>query len=113
MSTYMQIDIRLAPFYATPFERRFPHLAKLLRQMSYGGVVEKEMSLYEMTDILDSIARNPYAPSDIRNGLSPYVERIMAIKDTARGHLLARRLNDLDQELYRMEDVFEDLERAL
>jgi len=113
MSRYMQIDIRLIPFYESPFNKSFPHIADLLRRMSYGEAMEKGISLYEMADILDSIARNPYTPSDIRNGLSPYVERIMAVKDTARGHLLARRLNDLDQELYRMEDVFENLERAL
>lgn len=113
MSKYMQIDIRLIPFYESPFEKRFPRLAILLRRMSYGSAVEKEISLYEMADILDAIVGNPDAPSDIRNAVAPYAERIMESKEIARGHLLARRLNDLDQELYRMEDVFEDLERSL
>lgn len=113
MSKYMQIDIRLVPFYETPFARQFPQVANLLKRVSYGEVVEKEISLYEMADVLDSIAVNPYTPSDIRSAMSPYVARLMGIKETARGHLLARRLNDLDQELYRMEDVFEDLERSL
>jgi len=113
MSKYMQIDIRLIPFYEGSLDTCFPRIANLLKRMSYGGVVEKEISLYEMADILDTIARHPYTPPDIRNALSPHMERIMAVKEAARGHLLARRLNDLDQELYRMEDGFDDLERSL
>lgn len=113
MSKYMQIDIRLIPFYERRFKNQFPNIAHLLTQMSYAELVEKEASLYEMADVLETIAENPDTPSDIRDAVSPYAERIMGLKEVARDHLLARRLNDLDQELYRMEDLFEDLERAL
>ncbi|MFO7600312.1 MAG: hypothetical protein R6X27_10955 [Candidatus Desulfacyla sp.] len=113
MSKYMQIDIRLIPFYEKRFEKRFPNIAKLLTQRSYTELVEKGVSIYEMADTLETVAENPDTPSDLKDAISPYVEKMMQLKEVAREHLLARRLNELDQALYRMEDVFEDLEGAL
>jgi len=113
MSKYMQIDIRLIPFYENRFEKSFPHIAKLLTQRSYRELVEKGISLYEIADTLETIAESPNTPSDLRNAISPFVEKLMSLKEVARDYLLARRLNELDQALYRMEDVFEDLEGAL
>jgi len=113
MSKYMQIDIRVVPFYEKPFEKRFPNIAALLRRASRKELVEKGISFYEMADTLETVAENPDAPSDLKDAISPYVEKMMQLKEVAREHLLARRLNELDQALYRMEDVFEDLEGAL
>ncbi len=113
MSKYMQIDIRVIPFYEKRFEKRFPNIVDLLRRMSHKEVVEKEISFYEMADHLETIADNPDTPSDIREKLAPPVKKIMELKEIAREHLLARRLNELDQALYRMEDAFEDLEAAM
>lgn len=113
MSKFMQIDIRVIPFYEKRFEKQFPHIADLLRRMFHKEFVEKEVSFYEMADALEAILDSPDTPSALRDTISPYVKRIMGLKAVARELLLARRLNELDQELYQMEDVFEDLEGAL
>ena len=113
MSKYMQIDIRIIPFYEKRFEKRFPNIAEMLRQVSYKEVVEKETSFYEMADSLEAIADSPDTPSGIRDKIGPYAEKIMGLKQIAREHLLSRRLNELDKVLYQMEDMFEDLEQAL
>ncbi|OQX64764.1 MAG: hypothetical protein B5M55_05490 [Desulfococcus sp. 4484_242] len=109
----MQIDIRLVPVYEKPFEKQFPRLADLLRRTGRQELVEKETSFYEMADALEMIAESPDTPSGIREAVSPHEQKIMAIKEIARDHLLARRLNEMDRELYRMEDAFEDLEASL
>jgi hypothetical protein len=113
MSKTMQIDVRIVPFYEGRFEKQFPHMADLLRRMAYKELVEKEVSLYDMADDLETIARSPHTPDEVKAVISPYVEEMMGVKEVAREHLLARRLNELDQALYRMEDIFEDLEGAL
>jgi len=113
MSQYMQIDIRVIPFYEKRFERRFPHIADLLRRMTYKELVEKEVSFYEMADALEAIVDSPDTPSRVKGRIAPFSEKIMRLKETAREYLLTRRLNELDQALYRMEDVFEELEQAL
>ena len=109
----MQIDIRIIPFYEKRFEKRFPNIAEMLRQVSYKEVAENEISFYEMADSLENIADSPETPSGIREEIGPYAEKIMGLKETARELLLARRLNELDKVLYQMEDMFEDLEQAL
>jgi len=113
MSKYMQIDIRVIPFYEKRFEKRFPNIADLLRRMSHKDLVEREVSLYEMADYLETITDNPHTPSDVRDQLGPYAAKIVALKEIAREHLLAKRLNELDQVLYQMEDQFADLEDIL
>jgi hypothetical protein len=113
MSRYMQIDIRIIPFYEGRFEKRFPRIADLLRQTSHKDLVEKEVSLYELTDYLETIAESPDTPSSIKEKLGPYVLKIMPLREVAREHLLARRLNELDRVLYLIEDAYEDLEDVL
>ena len=113
MSRFMQIDIRLIPFFETPFEKCFPNLASFLRQRGYHELVEKEPALYHLIDTLVTIAESPNTPPEGKRILRPYVERLEPLKEQAREHLLARHLNELDQLLYQIEDVFEELEGAL
>ncbi len=113
MSQFMQIDIRVMPFFEVPFEKRFPHLVELLRRLSYGEVIKKEPSFYALVDTIATISEHPDTPSELRDLISPYAGRLGKLKEQARDHLLARRLDELDQMLYRIEDQFEDLEGVL
>ena len=113
MSQFMQIDIRVIPFFEVPFEKRFPHLAELFRRLSYGEVLKKEPSFYELIDTIATISEHPDTPSELRDLISPYEAKLEKLKDQAREHLLARRLDELDQMLYRIEDQFEDMEGAI
>jgi hypothetical protein len=109
----MQIDIKLLPFYEKRFKTHFPKLANLLQTLSYAEPLEKELSLYSLVDVLQRILRDPKTPQDIQSKVAPHVQRLLPLRDEAREMLLARRLNALDQLLYRLEDEFEDMERVL
>ena len=113
MSQFMQIDIRVLPFFEVPFEKRFPHLVDLLRRFSYQEILKKEISFYDLVDTFVTISEHPDTPSDVREQMGPHVRKMETLKEEARDYLLARRLDDLDQTLYRIEDQFEDLEGAL
>jgi hypothetical protein len=113
MSQFMQIDIRVIPFFEVPFEKRFPRLVELLRRLNYGEVLKKEPSFYELIDTMATILDHPESPSEVKDLIGPYVTELEKLKDLAREHLLGRRLDELDQMLYRIEDQFEDLEGAL
>jgi len=113
MSQFMQIDIRVIPFFEVPFEKRFPHLVELFGRLSYGEVLKKEPSFYELIDTMATISEHPDTPSKLKDTVTPYVDKLKNLKEQAREHLLARRLDDLDKILYRIEDQFEDLEGAL
>ena len=113
MSKYMQIDIRLRPFYEKPLVKLFPKIAKLMSSMDYKEALEKEPSLYVLIDSLGSMLHDDMVPSDIKEKINPYVTKMKTLKETARELLLSRKLNELDQFLYQIEDQFLDLESSL
>ena len=113
MSRFMQIDIRLIPFYETPFSKAFSRLAALLREHDYTLPLERDISLYDLVDYLEDMLNEPRVAADVKDRIRPHVNRLRALKETAREQLLGRRLNDLDDFLYRMEDEFAELEKAL
>jgi hypothetical protein len=113
MSKYMQIDLRLLPFYEKRFRKLFPNISNLLMQLGYHELVETEISLYDLVDHLVTISRSPHTPSHLKETLSPHISTLLTRKRAAREHLLGRRLNELDKVLYELEDDFEELEEAL
>ena len=113
MSKYMQIDIRILPIYEKRFVKLFPNISNLLMQLGYHEVVENEISLYHLVDHLVTIGRSPNTPSHLKETLSPHTSTLLKIKQAAREHLLARRLNELDRVLYELEDAFDELEGEL
>jgi len=113
MSKYMQVDIRLRPFYEKPLVKVFPKISKLMSGMDYKEPLEKGPSLYVIVDSLVSMSRDPMVPSDIKEKINPYITKMKALKETARELLLLRKLNELDQCLYQIEDQFLDLESSL
>ena len=113
MSKFMQIDIRIIPFFEKPFEKIFPNIAELLQNSSYGEILKKGHSFYELVDTMVTIMEHPDTPKEVKEKIAPTVRKMYGLKETAREYLLARKLNDLDQVLYRIEDQFEDLEASL
>ena len=113
MSQYMQIDIRVVPFYEKPFVERFPNIADLLKRVSYPDPQTKEISFYSLVDNMVSMSRDPGVPSDVKESIGPFVQEMLSLKKMAREKLLSRDLNELDQLLYKIEDQFEELENSL
>lgn len=112
MSKYMQIDIRLVPFYEKGFKSHFPKLAKALENAEYLDSRDLGPSLYDLVDVLRRMNLDPQVPGPVKNRMRPFLEKLTALRDAAREALLARRLNELDHLLYRLEDEFEDLEKS-
>lgn len=113
MSRFMQIDVRVMPFYEKGFRGHFPKLAELFRSARVLEAQASEASLYALTDYVVSLSRDPLVPRERRERVAPHAERLLLLKSQARDHLLARRLNELDALLYLMEDAFEELEASL
>jgi hypothetical protein len=110
MSKYMQIDIRLLPVYgAGGLRNSFPHLFRLLEDSGYDLVIEKEPSLYEMVEVMIRIKNDPNIREGTKKVIIAKLDELIKVRDEAREALLARRLNELDRLLYRLEDLFGDL----
>ena len=115
MSRWMQIDIRLLPVYGPGGLRKvFPKIAAFLKECGYERSLEQEPSLYHLVEVLERVRKDPNVPSPEKGDLEAAgFDRLVAVRDEARLHLLARRLNELDRSLYVLEDLFQDLERDL
>jgi hypothetical protein len=110
MSKYMQIDIRLLPVYEEGgLKEAFPDLFNLLSDSGYDLVIEKEPSLYEMVEVMIRIKNDPHVREDSKKRIIRKLNELIKVRDQARESLLARRLNELDRFLYRLEDLFGDL----
>lgn len=114
MSKYMEIEIRLMPVYGSGgFTNRFPNLAKFLGEYGYDRVLEEGPSLYQLVDVLTRTLNDPAIPERAKSPIKQLHERIQEVRDEAREQLLGRHLNELDQTLYRLEDLYSDLEQEL
>ncbi len=113
MSQYMQIDIRVLPFYEKGFKTHFPRLAAVLEREKVLVSGENEPSLYFLVDLLQRVDVDPAVLSLVKAAMRPFLKRLTVLKDKAREALLARRLNELDRLLYLLEDEFENLESSL
>jgi hypothetical protein len=111
MSKYMQIDIRLIPIYEKDFAGHFPGIASLLKEGGYQKHIDNDESLYLQVDHMVDLIHDPDVSSDIKERITPYVKKMAALKAIAREKLLSRKLDELDQCLYQIEDQFEDLEK--
>ncbi|MHC1724953.1 MAG: hypothetical protein AB9866_02825 [Syntrophobacteraceae bacterium] len=114
MSAYMQIDVRVLPvFGAGGLKSAFPHLFKLLKDFRYDLVIQKEPSLYDIVEVLQRIKNDPQVPVNSKRPIIEKLDGFLRLRDQARELLLARSLNDLDRVLYKLEDLYEQLERDL
>ncbi len=110
MSKYMQIDIRLLPAYGEGgLRKNFPHLFSLLEDNGYDLVIEKEPSLYDLVEVMIRMKNDPHVQEGAKKAITAKLEELVKVRDMAREALLARKLNELDQLLYKLEDLFEGL----
>ncbi|MCE5244056.1 MAG: hypothetical protein ABFD98_13320 [Syntrophobacteraceae bacterium] len=114
MSRYMEIEIRLKAIYGTGgMKAAFPGIARFLESYRYHRVLDEEPSLYYLVDVLTRLKNDPGVPEHAKRPIARMEPAIMSLRNEAREALLSRRLNDLDKLLYRLEDLFEDLDREL
>ena len=114
MSKFMQIDIRLLPVYGSSgLKGSFPHLFELLANNGYDLVVANEPSLYEMVEVMIRIKNDPHVREESKRPIIGGLGELVTVRDQARELLLARRLNELDRLLYRLEDLFDELDGSL
>jgi hypothetical protein len=114
MSKYMQIDIKLLPVYGVGgLEGSFPNLFTLLNSNGYDLVIDREPSLYEMVEVMIRIKNDPHVRADSKKPIVSKLGEMIKVRDMARESLLARRFDELDRLLYKLEDLFEDLDGIL
>jgi hypothetical protein len=114
LSKYIQIEVKFLAVYGPGgLKAAFPNLYNLLNAGRYDLVIEKEPSLYEMVDVLVRVGNDPHVAEVDKKPVREALGELVKVRDQARELLLSRRLSELDRLLYRLEDLFGELERRL
>ena len=107
----MQITVTVQPFYAKDFEGSFPKLARRLNDLC-PDIISPEPSLYELAGQIDKLLYRTEG-SHLREVLLRRKNDLKTIYKDAQEHIAGRNLSGADKSLYRIEDIFEDIESEL
>ena len=114
MSEYVEIEVRLKAVYGSGgLKGSFPGLARFLEAFRYTRVLDEEPSLYHLVDVLTRLRKDPAISEGAKRAIVRMEPAFTKIRDEARELLLSRRLGELDKLLYKLEDLFKDLDREL
>ncbi len=112
MSKYMQLTVDVRPFYAQGFNAAYPKLAASLSHANAIGE-DDEPALYDLVARLDKVLYALDGSPEVKEILLKQKDSLKALYDEIEGYVADWKLSDADKALYRMEDVFEEIEYAL
>jgi len=107
----MQITVRVRPFYLKAFEGTFPKLARRLRSLC-PDLITPEPSLYELAGQIDTLLYKTDG-TRLREVLLEHKDDLKVLYRAAQEQIANRNLSEADTFLYRIEDIFEDIESEL
>jgi hypothetical protein len=111
MSKHMQITVTVKPFYAAEFEQAYPNLARHLGYLD-APLVRSNPSLYELVTQLDKLLY-AFDGTRLREVLLPHREKLLSLHKSIEEHIGSWNLPQADQLLYKIEDIFDEIEDAL
>ncbi len=111
MSKYMQITVSVKPYYQKELQDAYPKLARHLGYLDR-ELVQQNPSLYQLAGRLDELLLK-YDSTPLREVLLPQREKLQQLHRDIEKHIADWNLAHADKLLYKLEDVFDDLEARL
>jgi len=112
MSQYMQLEVRVTPYYKKDMASDHPNISRGLGYLNQAWL-EKELSFFDIVGKLDKLLYD-------LEGNPPFREILLKHKDTLRklhkdveAHIADWDLPKADTALYQMEDIFDKIEWEL
>ncbi len=111
MSKYMQITVTIRPFYSRTFEADFPRLTRSLVSL-HSDLIIQEPSLYELAGQIDKLLYQTDG-THLREVLIQHKDELKKIYAAVQEKIANRNLSEADKLLYRIEDIFNEVESEL
>jgi hypothetical protein len=111
MSKTMQITVSVKPYYHADFQDVYPKLARHLGYLDR-ELVQQNPSLYQLAGRLDELLLK-YDSTPLREVLLPQRDKLLQLHKDIEKHIADWNLAQADKLLYKLEDVFDDLEARL
>lgn len=112
MSKYMQLTVRIHPYYNKGFRKAYPGVAKRLSYL-HEEWIEKGPSLFEIAGRLDKLLYQLEGDPPFRELLLQHRATLHKLYEDIQEHVADWHLAQVDKLLYKMEDIFDDIEAEL
>ena len=112
MSKYMQIRVRIESMYRHSLKDHFPNITRCFERegVNVGGL---DISLYRMIDEVEKILFKDHLDRYFKAVLERYKEGLFNLRNEVEQNMASWRLSLVDHSLYKIEDLFEEIERDL
>jgi len=111
MSKYMQLKTAVIPLYGNDLEDTYPNLARRLSTLA-GELVKQNPSLYEIAGQTDKLLY-VFDGTPLREVLLRHREDLRNLHKSITENLADWNLAQADRLLYKMEDIFDQIESEL
>jgi hypothetical protein len=111
MSKYMQIAVTIKPYYQREFQDIYPKLARHLGFLD-PGLAQRNPTLYELAGNLDKLLLK-YDGTPLREVLLKHRDKLLEFHKNSEKAIADWNLAQADKLLYKLEDVFDDIESQL
>jgi hypothetical protein len=111
MSTHMQIAVTVTPYYQEDFEQTFPKLARHLGYLD-AALVRSNPSLYALAGKLDKLLYT-FDGTEVREVLLKHREQLQGLYKKIEAEIADWHLAEADKLLYKIEDIFTEVEGEL
>jgi hypothetical protein len=111
MSKYMQITVKVNPYYQEGFDQTYPKLARHLGYLDK-ALAQSNPSPYALAGQLDKLLY-AYDGTRLREVLMGHREKLQSLCKSIEKELADWNLAQADKLLYSIEDVFADIEGEL
>ncbi len=112
MSKYMQLTVRIRPYYKKSFAAAYPRVAKRLDYLDRQWVAE-DPSLFEIVGRLDKLLYQLEGDPPFRELLLQHRPALHSLYEEIEEQIADWHLSKADQLLYKIEDIFEDMDKEL
>ncbi len=112
MSKYMQLTVRIHPYYKKSFAEAYPGIARRFGYLDEQWA-EEGPSLFEIVGRLDKLLYQLEGDPPFREILLAHRAKLHKLYEETQEHIADWHLSKADQLLYKMEDIFDEIEREV
>jgi hypothetical protein len=112
MSKHMQMKVRIEPFYRNGFGKAYPAIARGLEFLDEDWT-KKERSLFEISGKVDKLLYQLEAVPPVREIVLKHKSTLHELYERIEAEIGDWHLAEADKLLYKIEDIFDEIEREL
>jgi hypothetical protein len=111
MSKNMQLTVIVRPYYEQDLEGTYPKLVRCLRHQD-SSPANQNPSLYELAGQLDQLLYR-FDGTPLREVLLRHADKLRNLYNAIQENIADWNLSQADKLLYRIEDIFDEIESEL